>query len=426
MTTASHSPIAHRVGQWLPSDQHVMDTWLSTLVSEVDADTLKGSPRPLHPVIEDFKALIERDAQIYMLFHQMFAQVPHKPPYNRDPTGKPQVRDYHVMLKLFNAIMTRAPEFNKTGLVGFPINAILDWPMGTGSGVSAFLNEKVNAAFRAMLNEWARFLASPDSTYVLNTDPVSGWFGRDAKTAMPHFATNFVCDPAAPHYGFTSWDDFFTRRFRPGVRPIDAPEDDAVIVNACESAPYRLAHSVQLRDRFWIKAQPYSLDHMLAQDAYVGQFVGGTVYQAFLDALSYHRWHSPVSGRVVKTHLQPGTYYAEALAEGFDPVGPNSSQAYITELATRAMIYIQADNPAIGMMCFMAVGMAEVSTCELGVYAGQYVKKGDPLGMFHFGGSTHCLIFRPGVKLTFDLHGQTPGLNSKNIPVNARIASVIA
>ncbi|MBV6748326.1 phophatidylserine decarboxylase associated domain-containing protein [Xanthomonas vasicola pv. vasculorum] len=101
-----------------------MDDWLNALVREVDADTLKASPRPLHPVIEDFKALIEGDAQIYMLFHQMFEQVPHKQPCNRYPTGKPQVRDYHLMLKLFDAIMTRAPEFNQTGLVGFPINAI--------------------------------------------------------------------------------------------------------------------------------------------------------------------------------------------------------------------------------------------------------------------------------------------------------------
>jgi phosphatidylserine decarboxylase len=44
--------------------------------------------------------------------------------------------------------------------------------------------------------------------------------------------------------------------------------------------------------------------------------------------------------------------------------------------------------------------------------------------MFHFGGSTHCLIFRPGVNLEFDLHGQKPGLDSKNIQVNARIATL--
>lgn len=409
----------HRTGKWLPSDPKAIETWLADLIEEVAA-----RPQALHPVIEDLKTLIESDAEVYMLFHQMFEQVPHRPPYNKDPTGAPQVRDYRLMLKLFNAIMTRAPEFNTTGLVGFPINAILDWPMGTGGGFTAFLNDKVNARFRAMLNQWARFLQSADSTHVLNDDPTRGWFGRDAMAAMPGFDRDFICDPLAPHHGFTSWDDFFTRRFRPGVRPIAAPDDDAVIVNACESAPYRIAHHVKARDRFWIKAQPYSLEHMMAGDSLTPGFVGGTIYQAFLSALSYHRWHSPVSGRVVKAYVQPGSYYSETPAEGFDPAGPNESQGYITEVATRAMIFIEADNPDIGLMCFMPVGMAEVSTCDITVYEGQHVKKGDELGMFHFGGSTHCQIFRPGVKLTFDMHGQTPGLNASNIPVNARIATV--
>lgn len=408
----------HRVGHWLPEDHQVLVDWLTALIEDVLV-----RPQPFHPIIEEFKALIEGDAQVYMLFHQMFEQVPKKPPYDKDPTGKPQVRDYHLMLKLFNAIMTRAPEFNKTGLVGFPINAILDWPMGTGGGFTAFLNRKINAQFRKMLNEWARFLGSKDSVYVLNDDPRKGWFGEDAMAAMPGFDKEFVCDPAAPHHGFTSWDDFFTRQFRPGVRPVSDPHDDKVIVNACESAPYRIAHGVNSRDRFWIKAQPYSLEHMLAGDSLTPQFVGGTIYQAFLSALSYHRWHSPVNGTVVKAYRQPGTYYSETLSEGFDPAGPNDSQGYITEVATRAMIFIEADNPDIGLMCFMPVGMAEVSTCEIMVYEGQHVKKGDQLGMFHFGGSTHCLIFRPGVNVIFDLHGQKPGLNSSNIPVNTRIAT---
>ena len=56
------------------------------------------------------------------------------------------------MLALINAILTTAPAFNKTGLVGFPINAILDWPMGHGGGFAAFLNDKVNAQFKKILN----------------------------------------------------------------------------------------------------------------------------------------------------------------------------------------------------------------------------------------------------------------------------------
>ena len=69
--------------------------------------------------------------------------------------------------------------------------------------------------------------------------------------------------------------------------------------------------------------------------------------------------------------------------------------------------------------------MAEVSSCQITVYEGQRVRKGDQIGMFHYGGSTHCLVFRPGVKLQFDHHGQTPGLHAANIHVNARIATVV-
>ncbi len=408
-----------RVGEWLPSDQAILDSWIEALILEVEAEK-----KPLLPVIEEFKALIEGDAEIYMLFNQMFEQVPHKPPYNKDPTGKPQVRHYQHMLQLINGIMTKAPEFNKTGLVGFPINAILDWPMGTTGGFAAFLNDKVNVQLKKVLHEWAKFLGSTDSCYVLSSDPHKGWFGADARQAMPNFDEEFQCDPNKPHHGFTSWDDFFTREFRPGVRPVAAPEDNAVIANACESAPYKIAHDVKWHDKFWIKAQRYSLAHMLANDEFADRFVGGTIYQAFLSALSYHRWHSPVSGRVVKAYVKDGTYYSETLAEGFDPSGPNESQAYITEVATRAIVFIEADNPAIGLMCIMFVGMAEVSTCQITVYEGQRVKKGEQIGMFHFGGSTHCLFFGPHVDLEFDLHGQTPGLDSSNIPINSRIATV--
>jgi phosphatidylserine decarboxylase len=152
--------------------------------------------------------------------------------------------------------------------------------------------------------------------------------------------------------------------------------------------------------------------------------VGGTIYQAFLSALSYHRWHAPVSGRVVKTRLIEGTYFSESLAEGLDPAGPNYSQGYISELATRGLIFIETDNPNIGLMAFLAIGMAEVSTCDIRVYEGQRIAKGDEIGMFHFGGSTHCLIFRPEVSISFDLHGQTPGLESQNIPVRSSIGRV--
>ena len=416
---SSYASPKYNVGKWLPSDQKFFNEWFAEIVSGTKLEN-----QPLLPVIQEFKELIEDDPELFMLFSEMFKQIPKEKKYEKDIRGRPQIKNYQQMLQVMNRILTMAPEFNKTGLVGFPINTILNWPMGTPAGTTAFLNEKVNLQLRKILNHWSAFLRSPDSRYVLSANPRNGWFGKDAKEAMPNFAQEIKCDPKAPYYGFSSWDNFFTREFREGIRPVASPKDDSVIANACESAPYKVAKNVQLSDQFWIKSQPYSLQHMMDMDPLAEKFAGGTVYQAFLSALSYHRWHSPVSGTVVKTKLISGSYYAEALSEGFDPVGPNSSQGYITQVAARGLVFIEADNKDIGLMAVLFVGMAEVSSNEFTVYEGQHVNKGDQLGMFHFGGSTHCLIFRPGVELKFDMHGQVPGLDSHNISVKEKIATV--
>ncbi len=82
------------------------------------------------------------------------------------------------------------------------------------------------------------------------------------------FEDEYICDSSTPQYGFKTWDDL-------RVRPIASPKDDAVITNACESAPYRLAINVQQYDHFWLKTQPYCLSHMLADDGLTLQFIGG-------------------------------------------------------------------------------------------------------------------------------------------------------
>lgn len=163
------------------------------------------------------------------------------------------------------------------------------------------------------------------------------------------------------------------------MRPVAAPEDDDVIANACESKPYNIARNVSLRDAFWVKGQPYSMLDMLAHDERAPLFARGTVYQAFLSALSYHLWHAPISGRIVRAFVKPGTYYSEPLFEGVgDPANRTdggtidvknqiSAQVYLTAVATRAVIFIEADNPRIGLVAFLGVGLAEVSTCEISV-----------------------------------------------------------
>lgn len=249
---------------------------------------------------------------------------------------------------------------------------------------------------------------------------------KSITASSPGTASSHSFPPPHPQSKLLTRSDFFTRKLHDNARPVASPDDDSVIANACESKVYHVAHNVHLRDKFWIKSQPYSVLDMLAHDPLAEKFAGGTIYQAFLSALSYHRWHAPVSGTVKRAFVEDGTYFSEPLQETdsgtveIDQKGIASAQGYLTALATRAVIFFEADNPAIGLMAFIGVGMDEVSTCEITVKEGQKVKKGDEIGMFHFGGSSHCLLFRKGVKV----EGFPEVGRQENVPVRSKLAVV--
>ncbi|KAM0446995.1 hypothetical protein ACHAO4_008974 [Trichoderma viride] len=429
----------HKPGAWLPADHRVHREFLRRVTHHVD----KHPQEKLTPALQEFKELIEGNSRIYMYFIQMFEEIPNKRPYWRDPTGTKQIRDYQHMLQVLNHIVSRAPEWTdaaeSAGVVGVPFCAILDYPMGTPSGYAAFLDPDVNKALKKVLNEWGKFLETPKSAEALG-DHKQGWFGETGlndvmqvanaplKSSMK-FEDMFVCEPSAKYYGYKSWDDFFTRPVRDEARPVASPDDDNVIANACESKVFNVQRNAQLRDRFFAKGQPYSVLDMLAHDPLAKQFAGATVYQAFLSALSYHRWHSPVSGTIRCAFVQDGTYFSEPLFESvanpenqgeIDTKGITVGQGYLSAMATRGIIFIEADNPAIGLMAFIAIGMDEVSSVDITVKEGQHVKKGEQTGMFHFGGSTHCLLFRKGVKLSdFPEIGR-----NENVPVRSKVAVV--
>ncbi len=441
-----------RAGGWLPHDRENIDKWVRDLKARI-----LECPQPLVSPIQEFKDMVENDPVLNFVVDAMFREAACLK--QQTPLGTPEVKDFDEFLTLLNGIMSQAPEYTECpnsagaeepcGLIGFPINALLDWPMATGFGYDFFANALVNQQFKKILNYWSEFLVTKASRSVLvnsfpsRTPEVLAWLSPTAQKEMVDVACQassdstccqqpfeyfFNCDPSDKYYGFQSWDDFFTRTFVDGVRPV--AQGDDVIANACESAPLQVVCDVSETSEFWLKGQPYSLQNMMNFDSLAKQFIGGTVYQAFLSALSYHRWNSPVSGTVKKAFVVNGSYYLENRYQGFvnpdggDPSAPNDSQPFLTAVATRAVIFIEADNSKIGLMCFIAVGMAEVSSCEITVTEGQHLDKGEELGMFHFGGSTHCLVFGPQVKLSFDFHNTKPGLDATNIPVCSQIATV--
>jgi Phophatidylserine decarboxylase len=144
---SSHNP---RTGKWLPQDYRIHKEWLGDVIEYVDS-----YPKELHAVIKEFRDMIEEDTRIYLLFSSMFEQIPSKKPYNNDPTGHRQIRDCDHMLQVLNHLLTTAPSWSsnseRVGLVGLPINALLDWPMATKSGFATFLDPKVNAMLKKVL-----------------------------------------------------------------------------------------------------------------------------------------------------------------------------------------------------------------------------------------------------------------------------------
>ena len=345
-----------------------------------------------------------------------------------------QIRDYKEMLRALNEIITTPPKYEDHDLVAFPINAILDWPMGTASGYSMFLDKDVNAKFGAILTAYGEFLKDENSNSKTVLIPHEGYLA-DPHPPNVMFYDLYKCpNKNGPHYGFRSFDEWFIREFNDVKhwRPVADPIDDSVISSACESEVYRISYAKQ-NDTFWLKDQPYSLRDMLYDDELAPAFGNGLVYQGFLSAKKYHRWNSPVNGKIKKVVEVPGYPFVESYYEGFaniaeetggpdpDPAASARSQAFITSVATRALVFIDADDSNIGLMCFIAVGMSEVSSCSVHEKwkKGVHIKKGDELGMFHFGGSTHCLVFREGVNIVFSVK------EKESVLINAKVGKAV-
>ena len=375
----------------------------------------------LHPSVAELLLAIKNDPAIYMSYHNMYTQQA-----DHAPEGGIYVKTWQEGILLINDCVNSAPEYDSDVLIPVPMNAILNLPMATSSGHQLFLNDKVNVLFKNILNEWGQYLMSKYSTDVLvdsATEP-GGWFSSEALVAMPDFENTYICAPDEPFYGYTSFDDFFVRKLKEGARPVEDADDQSVIVSACEAAPLKIAYDVKEYDSFWIKEQNYSMEFILNRNPLATAFYGGTVYQGFLSPTTYHRFHSPVDGYIYDIEMVEGTYFSQPYFKDENLLF-NEAQQYMCHICTRAIYWIKADNPDIGLMAFIALGISDVSTVEATVKKGDRVKKGQETGMFHFGGSSHLLVFRKGVNVVFD-DDVVPGMSAANIEVNARIAKVSA
>jgi len=425
--TLRPSAKAFKNAGWLPASKAVYDKWMKDLTDRIRAPGYRAETALLPPV-QAFKEFIETVPTVYEEFIRMFEGVTEAP------------TDHNELLDMINDIFRKAPFY---GDLGPPMYMIMAQIMNTQGGFSAFTKQNLNFHFKKMFETWATFLLSKHSRYVLVPgkfdDTHYGWFSPEAKAALMAefdagrtFEEVFICDETEPFHGYNSYEDFFNRRFRSVEtdRPVYGGVTDLRVVGApCESTSYNVQTNVQRSDDLFIKDEAYSLVHLLNNDPLLDQFVGGTIIQGFLNTTGYHRWHSPVNGVIEKIVDVPGTYFAQAPSTIGDPIPDNDtdlppylkSLRYFANTAARKLIFIQPENTDIGLICFIAIGMTEISTCEATVYDGQHVLRGDELGMFHFGGSSSALVFRPDSKAQIDGKYTTPGTVIK---INDLIAAV--
>ena len=403
----------HGIGGWDPRDRIFIRDHANNIVKGA-----RKAQLDLVKPVQDLAELIHKNPTVHVLFTEMLVEVPIA--YDEDRLLRPDIEDVPTLLDAINFQIQQPISYNDLIQIGTPINALLDWPMGTKAGFAAFLRDDVNRCFEAILAYWGTFLMSDASIQTVTTAE-GGWLSAAAQTnpsspGLKDFLNTYsVPNPDDVHYGFRSWDQFFTRKFLPGIRQIDHPQDSHVVVSAAESIPFNIQENVQLHDSFWAKDQHYSLSHLLGDPDMAAQFVGGTVYQALLSADCYHNWHAPVSGHYLQAPtIIGGTYYSEPLLLGGglssdlpeqNPVpSPDAaavkSQTYMACMAKRGVAFIQPDDPTLGLVALVMIGMAEVSSIEFDEL--ECFEKGQEIGRFHYGGSTHCLVFGPGVAFTPD------------------------
>ena len=196
---------SHRIGGWLPRDLDVIKNHVRhVLKSALDDDLQFVSP------VQDLASLVYGNPEVYMLFTQMLTEVPTRPPYDKDPSGQPEISNVPDLLTAINWQIQQPISYNDSAQIGTPINAILDWPMGTKAGFAAFLRDDVNACFRGILVYWSCFLSTSASVATVTTAD-GGWLSPMAQAdklspGLKDFLTTYaVPDANEPiRYGFST------------------------------------------------------------------------------------------------------------------------------------------------------------------------------------------------------------------------------
>jgi phosphatidylserine decarboxylase len=123
-----------------------------------------------------------------------------------------------------------------------------------------------------------------------------------------------LTEAARPLSAYRTFDDFFTRELRDGLRPVDA--DPAAVVSPVDGTVYA-SGPVVAGTILQAKGVPYSVAELVGSSADAAPFDGGTYLTAYLSPRDYHRIHWPFDALVGRVRHLPGDLWpvnARALA----------------------------------------------------------------------------------------------------------------
>lgn len=209
---------------------------------------------------------------------------------------------------------------------------------------------------------------------------------RRSARSIPAFVEEYgirMEDYVVPEGGFSSFNDFFYRRLKPGARPICAGEDT---IAAPADARHSAWQDVSQTEGVFIKGQAFDLPALLGDAELAERYAHGTLLLSRLCPVDYHRYHFPVAGTPEPAIRIPGPLAS---------VSPYCLRHRLSWLWTNKRELTILRTPNLGDVLILAVGAVGVGAIHQTYTPHSPVAKGDEMGYFAFGGSTVITLFEP-------------------------------
>ncbi len=186
---------------------------------------------------------------------------------------------------------------------------------------------------------------------------------------------------------FTSFNDFFTRRIKDGMRKIDLKEESAISPSDAKLSAYK----IDKNSCFYIKNSWYSLSDLLKSNTLAEKYIGGDLLVYRLEATDYHRYCYIDNG------YQKRNYYIKGEFHSVQPIALRNYPVF--KHNSRSFTILHTEN--FGDVIQMEVGALFVGKIN-NFYEKASFKKGTEKGMFEFGGSTIIVIYPKDRVTVFD------------------------